>query len=136
MDEVWVVVRSSGEYSDRIETPIRYCLSEADAMRAVELTAIEAQRDAARKPVWRRLETHGFMLPNGVWLDDRDVTGGRFARKPDADKIAVQNEALQAEYDAACLALGHVDPAGSWSGDDYYYALVTIWPAPNPSPAG
>lgn len=132
---VWVVVRSMGEYSERIETPIRYCLSEADAKRAVELAKVEAQRDAALKPPYRHVHTLGFQQPDGSWLPDHThfmhplAQTAKLARKPDADEIEAQNERWSAENDAACLALGHVDPSGSWTGDEYYYAEVTLWPA-------
>ncbi len=142
-DAVWVVVRSSGEYSDRIETPIRFCLSEADAQAAVALTAIEAQRDIGERPVYKRRSTHGWQAKDGAWLPEDTgpvdptirVREATFRPYPDAEAREAQIEAWRQEYYAACLALGHVDPDGSWSGDEYYYAPVTYWPTDNhPSP--
>ena len=134
-ETLWVIVRSSGEYSDRIETPIRYCLTEDAAKQAVELVKIEAQRDADKRPVYRSRRYFGWQRSDGTWLPEGTsamapavwVGEVRHARLPDADAIEQQNKLWGEEYTAACLALGHVDPDGSWSGDEYYYAPVTLW---------
>ena len=130
---LWVVVRSTGEYSDRVETPIRYCVSEQDAQAAVELASVEAQRDVALKPVYRSAPSWGYKDAHDCfWPDNTSFATIRReglvrAAYPEKDAIEAQNEKWRAEYDAACLALGHVDPVGSWSGDEYYYAPVTLW---------
>lgn len=135
-EKLWVIVRSTGEYSDRIETPIRYCLSEEDAQKAVALTSVEAQRDINKKPLYRSQPTDGFQMPDGSWLPEDSSLGSapreaEFTRLPDAEEREAQNQKWREEYDAACLALGHVDPAGSWCGDEYYYEEVTpLPPAP------
>lgn len=134
-EKVWVVVRSTGEYSDREETPIRYCLSEEDAKAAVEAASIEAQRDADKKPQWRSEHSLAWQTPDGEFVSSDwhgRPAGSRLRPLPNADAIEAQNEGWRAEYWAACRALGHVDPQGSWSGDQYYYAEVTLW---HPSPA-
>ena len=131
---LWVIVRSTGEYSDREETPIRYCLSEEEAKQAIELTSVEAQRDGPLKPTYRRESTHAWYDVNGNEIDHSFCSPRRdsvvFKQKPDAEAIEAQNDQWQQEYDAACLAFGHVDPEGSWRGDDYYYAPVTLWTPP------
>lgn len=137
-NELWVIVRSTGEYSDRSEDPIRFCLSEADAQRAVDLASIEAQRDADKKPQYKRKSTHRYQFENGEWLPESvdfmhpDVRSraARFMPLPDVDAIRAQNDAWSEEYNEACRALNHVDPRGSWSGDSYSYERVTLWPNP------
>ncbi len=130
---VYVVVRSRGEYSDRVETPIRYCLTEQEAKRAVELAGIEAQRDAHIKPRYPDTEyEYGWKTPDGSWLPDymelnKLLKVAKRTRKPDADAIKARNEASIAAYYAQCLALGHVDPDGSDAEATYYYARVTLW---------
>jgi hypothetical protein len=126
-ETLWVIVRSSGEYSDRIETPIRYCLTEAAAKQAVELVKIEAQRDADKKPYWNYASAYGWQNTDGTWADDFRVEGTKWRPLPDFEAIQRQNDIWQQEHKSACLALGHVDPDGSWSGDEYYYAPVTLW---------
>jgi len=133
--DLWVIVRSTGEYSDREETPIRYCLSEEDAKKAVKLAAVEAQRDVEKKPKFRIASSYAYRTDDGSWLpgtvhpSDPRVRGAAFTRKPNAEEIEAQNIQWASEYEAACLALNHVDPQGSWSGDSYYYTKVSRWPA-------
>ena len=141
-ERLWVIVRSTGEYSDRIETPIRYCLTQAEAEQAVRLTSIEAQRDAAMEPEWRSVPIRGWQMPDGSFCEAvgfRGPLGAKFRPYPDAEERTAQNALWEKEHDAACLALGHVDPAGSWTGDEYYFREVTLWqgatnPAPSPAP--
>lgn len=129
IERVFVIMRSTGEYSDRDERPIRFCLTEDEAKAAVELASIEAQRDEL--PPFRSAHTHGLQMPSGEWLPDATLATrpreARWVAYPNAEEITRQNKLWEAEYYAACLALGHVDPGGSVNYATYSYEEVTLW---------
>ena len=75
-------------------------------------------------------------MPNGSWLpDDVNFMDARtklakFTQYPDYAEREDQNKKWEEEYDSACLAFGHVDPMGSWYGDEYYCEPGTLYAKP------
>lgn len=131
--EVFVILRETGEYSDRDVVAIRYVHTEGEAQAAVDRATVEAQSMFHLKPEYPTIEnTHGFQMPDGSWLPaDHDFWGrphsAKYCLKPDADEITRRNEERHAEYGRQCLAMGCVDPMGPQAGASYHYQAVSLW---------
>lgn len=127
---IYVIMKSTGEYSDRDERPIAYTLTEDEAKAAIQRVTVEAQRGDER-PKYPDFESElGWFLPDGSevsWgLGDPRPEGVKARILPDADERQARNEARRAAYYAALEALGHVDPEGADPEAIYSYEVVEL----------
>lgn len=131
---VYVIMGSSGEYSDRYERVIGFVTSEAAAKAVVEQAEAEkALPDPMPYPPHER--THAWVLPDGTLYDEGDggfwarpPTGAKWTRRSDADEIEARQEAAREAWRQARIDAGRIDPDGSM--DSYYFEV-----APALSPA-
>lgn len=115
---VYVIIGSSGEYSDRRERVIGYVSTEDEAQRAV--LQAEAEISLTRPS---QEDTHAWFLPDGeVWEKPQGwvcsaPVGSKWRERLDADEIAIRNEAALAKW-----RNGRIDPDGPM--DSYYYEVA------------
>lgn len=132
MDDIYVIMKSTGEYSDRYERPIAYVLTEAEAIAAIERVTIEAQRGDELPEYPETERTHDWFMPDGRvaakvdYIGIRREEGAKFGPYPDADARKARNEALMQKYYDALEALGHVDPEGADKDAQYSYECVSL----------
>jgi len=129
---VFVILRETGEYSDRNVGAIRFVLTEDDAKAAVTTADEEGKSKAHLRPTYPPVESlYKWHMPDGKWLDGLPYCarpeGGKWMLAPDSDAIVARNAAAQAKYKRECLAMGCVDPYGPTNCATYSYEAVTLW---------
>jgi len=122
MNALYVIIRDTGEYEDRRRDPIRYVTTEREAIEACE-RALEEGKTLAKPAFPKLANSWGWQMPDGSWCDGETVNSYRasWARRPDGDAREAERERLVAEYNAACLAMGCVDPEGPDGDAEYVY---------------
>jgi len=138
-EAVWVIFRETGEYSDRMVTPIRFVLSEAEAQQAVERAEVEA-RTVTPIPYPDSPSPYGWQRPDGSFDEaatfriGMSLEGLRWGRRPDADEREAASNADRAAWEAATEALGCVDPGGPEPDARYYAEPVKRMPTLRAAP--
>lgn len=125
---VFVIMRETGEYSYRDFQPIRYVLTKEEAEAAVERADLE--KKFGNQPPYVRHKTHGFFDDTGrEWEFGQRPVGVdvQFRAYTNAEELTRENERLEQEYTAACLAMGNVDPRGCVPDASYFYEEVTLY---------
>lgn len=123
-DEVFVIIGSTGEYSDRYEKVIGHVLTEDAAQEAVTRAECEKAK-GIRPPYPSRESTHAMHGPNGEWFMGYILDAPKdykFSPLPDAEEIERRNEAAIAQWEKECRALPLIDPVGPM--ESYYYEVA------------
>lgn len=129
-ERIYVIIRETGEYSDRDWMTVCYVKTEDEAKAAIERVTIEQQQ--AVLPRYPSTESAwGHRLPDGSYFEGnwRDrPENAVWERKPNGDELEAIAEAAKQKYYEECRALGHVDPDGAQQGATYSYESVDILP--------
>jgi hypothetical protein len=122
MDAIYVIIKETGEYSDRDVEAIGYVLTEDEARAAVERADIEKMMPQPQ--YFQCLPIYEWMI-DGVIVSSSG-NGARFTRVPDADAHEQENNRRRAIYEQQCFDLGHVDPGGCDRHATYSYQRVPM----------
>jgi len=134
VSDIFVIIGTTGEWSDRYESHVGYVNSEEDAHALVKLAEYQKSNPYnCQRP--KGIPTHNWRLPDGtipqismlLYLRNK---GAKFVAEPNTDEITAINNKAIADWMDAKRAAGYVDVDGPC--DSYHYERVSLLTVPKP----